>query len=219
MIPRATFERELEKLNADVEEMGFEVQRLYIKMFQAYEKKEKEELLAVCKSDRNIHVMQRNIESSCLNLITKQQPIARDLRQVTAALKAVNDIRRIGDQCGDIAELLLRMNLKDVSELSLHMKDMAEKTKEQLAEAVDTFIQKDTVTAAEVMEKDDVVDDLFNLVKNDLICRLKEGEDTDDCVDVLMMAKHLEKIGDHAVNVAEWAVFSVTGEINNIRLL
>ncbi len=220
MAPRATFEAELKKLHTDVEEMGMEVQRLYIKMFWAHEKKEKEQLTEITRSDRDIRTMQRNIESSCLNLITKQQPIARDLRQVTAALKAVNDISRIGDQCVDIAELFLRMDLKDVAEFSIHLRDMVEKTKEQLAEAVDAFIQKDAAAAGKVIEKDDLVDDLFHQVKEDLICHLKEeGKDSDDCVDVLMIAKHLEKIGDHAVNMAEWAVFCETGEINDVRLL
>lgn len=220
MVPRASYERELGKLHADVEEMGLEVQKLYIKTFWAYEKKDKDKLIAITKSDRDIRVLQRNIESSCLNLITKQQPIARDLRQVTATLKVVNDISRIGEQCVDIAELFLRMDMKEVADFSPQLKDMAEKTREQLVRAADTFVQKDTMAAAEVVEKDDEVDDLFNLVKDDLVCHLKEGvKDTDSCIDILMIAKHLEKIGDHAVNIAEWAIFSVTGEINKVRLL
>lgn len=220
MTPRATFESELKKLHTDIEEMGTEVQELFTKMFSAHEKKEKEELIGITKCDRDIHMMQRNIEGSCLNLITKQQPIARDLRQVTAALKAVNDISRIGDQCVDIAELFLRMNLKDIAEFSMHMKVMIEKTKKQFDEAMEAFIHNDVAAAAGVIEKDDVVDDMFNLVKEDLICHLKEeGKDSDDCVDVLMIAKHLEKIGDHAVNMAEWAIFSETGQISNVRLL
>lgn len=220
MTLRATFESELKKLHTDIEEMGTEVQKLFVKLFLAQEKKEKEELIEVTKCDRDIHMMQRNIESSCLNLITKQQPIARDLRQVTAALKAVNDISRIGDQCADIAELFLRMNFKDIAEFSRHMKTMEEETKKQFDEAMEVFIHNDIVAAVRVIEKDDVVDDMFNLVKDDLICHLKEdGKDSDDCVDVLMIAKHLEKIGDHAVNIAEWAIFSETGQISNVRLL
>lgn len=220
MAPRIIFEAELKRLQEDVEEIGMAVQALYIKLFCAYSKKKTDELIEITKSDRDIHVMQRNIESSCLNLITKQQPIARDLRQVTAALKAVNDISRIGDQCADIGELLLRMKLKDISEFSPHLSDMIARTKEQLSEATDAFAKKDITVAEEVIKKDDLVDDLFNLVKDDLIAHLKEdGKDPDDCVDVLMIAKHLEKIGDHAVNMAEWNIFRETGAINNIRLL
>lgn len=220
MAPRITFEAELKRLQEDVEEIGMAVQALYIKLFWAHSEKKKDELIEITKSDRDIHVMQRNIESSCLNLITKQQPIARDLRQVTAALKAVNDISRIGDQCVDIAELLLRMNLKAFSEFSAHLNDMIARTKEQLSEATDAFVQKDATVAEEVIKKDDLVDDLFNLVKEDLIAHLKEdGKDPDDCIDILMIAKHLEKIGDHAVNMAEWSIFRETGAINNIRLL
>ena len=220
MAPRITFEAELKRLQEDVEEIGMAVQALYIKLFCAYSKKKTEELIEITKSDRDIHVMQRNIESSCLNLITKQQPIARDLRQVTAALKTVNDISRMGDQCVDIGELLLRMKLKDISEFSSHLRDMIARTKEQMSEAADAFAKRDITAAEEVIKKDDLVDDLFNLVKEDLIAHLKEdGKDPDDCVDVLMIAKHLEKIGDHAVNMAEWNIFRETGVINNIRLL
>ena len=100
------------------------------------------------------------------------------------------------------------------------MKTMEEETKKQFDEAMEVFIHNDIVAAVRVIEKDDVVDDMFNLVKDDLICHLKEdGKDSDDCVDVLMIAKHLEKIGDHAVNIAEWAIFSETGQISNVRLL
>ncbi len=220
MSPRKTFDSELKRLHEDVEEIGMAVQALYIKLFWALSEKKEDELVEIAKSDRDIHAMQRSIESSCLNLITKQQPVARDLRQVTAALKAVNDISRIGDQCVDIAELLLRMNMKELSEFSEHLSNMIVQTKEQLSEATDAFMQKDTTVAAGVIEKDDLVDDLFNLVKDDLIRHLKEdGKDPDDCIDVLMIAKHIEKVGDHAVNMAEWAIFRETGEINNVQLL
>ena len=220
MSPRITFDSELKRLQEDIEEIGMAVQALYVKVFFALSEKKQDELKEIVKSDRDIHAMQRSIESSCLNLITKQQPVARDLRQVTAALKMVNDISRIGDQCADIAELLLRMNMKDLSGFSVHLSDMIVRTKEQLSEVIDSFMQKDTTAAVGVIEKDDLVDDLFNLVKLDLICHLKEdGKDPDDCIDVLMIAKHIEKVGDHAVNMAQWTIFRETGEIKNVRLL
>ena len=220
MSPRITFDSELKRLQEDIEEIGMAVQALYVKVFFALSEKKQDELKEIVKSDRDIHAMQRSIESSCLNLITKQQPVARDLRQVTAALKMVNDISRIGDQCADIAELLLRMNMKDLSGVSVHLSDMIVRTKEQLSEVIDSFMQKDTTAAVGVIEKDDLVDDLFNLVKLDLICHLKEdGKDPDDCIDVLMIAKHIEKVGDHAVNMAQWTIFRETGEIKNVRLL
>lgn len=220
MAPRITFETELNRLQKDIEEIGMAVQALYIKLFRALAEKKEEELLRIMESEHDIHVMQRGIESSCLNLITKQQPIACDLRQITAALKSVNDISRIGDQCADIAELLLRMHMKELAEFSKHLSDMIVRTGEQLSEAIEAFIQKDTGAATEVIKKDDFVDDMFNLVKDDLIRHLKEeGKDPDDCVDVLMITKHLEKIGDHAVNMAEWTLFRETGKLNDIRLL
>lgn len=220
MSPRKQYEEELNKLQEAVEEIGVYVQAIYVKVFSAQNQKQENMLLEVVNSDRDIHTMQRSIEGSCLNLITRQQPVAGDLRQVTATLKAVNDISRIGDQCIDIAELLLRMDMKNISELSRHIPEMIEKTKDQVAEALEVLIQRDVEEAKQVVEKDNLVDDLFNLVKDDIILHLKnDKKNPDDCVDVLMIAKHLEKIGDHAENMAQWAIFRETGVINNVRLL
>lgn len=220
MSPRKQYEEELNKLQESVEEIGVYVQSIYVKVFSALDQKQESSLQEVVSSDRDIHAMQRAIEAGCLNLITRQQPIAKDLRQVTATLKAVTDISRIGDQCVDIAELLLRMNMKKIAEFSSHLPEMIEKTKDQLAEALEVLMQRDVEEAKTVIEKDDLVDDLFNLVKDDIIAHLKNGKkDPDDCVDVLMIAKHLEKIGDHAENMAQWAIFRETGAVENIRLM
>lgn len=220
MASRIVFETELKRLQESVEAIGTEVQILYMKIFMALSEKNKEELAEICQSQQSVYRMQRNIESDCLNLITKQQPIARDLRQVTAALKMVGDISRIGDQCVDIAELLLRMNMKDLQMFSMHLFEMISETREQLTDAIDAFVKRDPKAASKVIIKDDIVDGLFNQVKEDLIQNLKKGlNNPDDCIDVLMIAKYLEKIGDHAVNMAEWGIFRETGEVNQVRLL
>lgn len=220
MSPRKQYEEELNKLQEAIEEIGIFVQSFYIKVFSALEQKQECRLQEMVNCDRDIHAMQRAIEASCLSLITKQQPIAGDLRQVTATLKAVNDISRIGDQCVDIVELILRMNMKNIYKLSPHMTEMIEKTKDQISEALEVLLQRDAEEAKYVIEKDNLVDELFNFVKDDIISHLKtDKEDPDDCVDVLMIAKHLEKIGDHAENIAEWAIFRETGAVENIRLL
>lgn len=220
MSPRSLFEKQLSQLHADVEEMGLTVEKTYDKLFEALGNKYKEEVAAVLKSDRIINDMQRRIEASCLSLITKQQPVAKDLRLVTAALKVVTDIERIGDHCSDIAELLLRLELKELSVYSEHMKAMIEETKKLEHAAVDAFVNRDIDAAKKVIAGDDVVDELFAKVVKDLIEYLKKGTmNADECIDVLMIAKYLEKIGDHAVNIGEWEIFQETGVIDEVRLL
>lgn len=220
MSPRVLFEKQLLQLHADVEEMGLTVEKTYDKLFEALGNKDEEEVVAILKSDRIINDMQRGIEAACLSLITKQQPVAKDLRLVTASLKVVTDIERIGDHCSDIAELLLRLKLKDLSVYSEHIKAMIEETKKLEHAAVDAFVNRDMEAAKKVIAGDDVVDDLFNKVIEDLVDYLKKGTvNADECIDVLMIAKYLEKIGDHAVNIGEWEIFQETGTIADVRLL
>lgn len=170
--------------------------------------------------DRVINDMERSIESKCLSLITRQQPIAGDLRMISAALKVVTDIERIGDQTADIAELLLRLKGCDLDAYSRHITGMLQVSKEIVHDAVHAFVTRNSDAANEVIRHDDVVDSLFAKVKDDLVYMLQEGVDNiDACVDVLMIAKYLERIGDHAVNIAEWEIFQESGSIKDIRLM
>lgn len=220
MSPRVLFEKQLEQLHKDVEEMGLAVERTYDELFEALGNKDKDGIVSVLKNDRIINDMQRGIEASCLSLLTKQQPVAKDLRLVTASLKVVTDIERIGDHCSDIAELLLRMEMKELSAYSVHIKPMIEETKKLEHAAVDAFVKRDVEAAKSVIAGDDVIDDLFNKVIEDLVEYLKNGTiNADECIDVLMIAKYLEKIGDHAVNIGEWEMFQETGTIADVRLL
>lgn len=220
MSPRVLFEKQLEQLHKDVEEMGLAVERTYDELFEALGNKDKDGIVSVLKNDRIINDMQRGIEASCLSLLTKQQPVAKDLRLVTASLKVVTDIERIGDHCSDIAELLLRMEMKELSAYSAHIKPMIEETKKLEHAAVDAFVKRDVEAAKSVIAGDDVIDDLFNKVIEDLVEYLKNGTmNADECIDVLMIAKYLEKIGDHAVNIGEWEMFQETGTIADVRLL
>ena len=167
-----------------------------------------------------INKQQREIESQCLFLITRQQPVVGDLRVVTASLKVVTDIERIGDHVSDMAELILRLKMKDFSLFSVHLDGMIDATREMFCEAVDAFVSRNMEKAQKVIKEDDVIDELFNKVKVDLIESLKrEVKDADECIDVLMLAKYLEKIGDHAVNICEWEIFQETGNISDMRLL
>lgn len=220
MSPRKLFEQELEELRQDVLQMAEWVEDGYDCLFETLEKKDGELMKRYVRHDRVIEDMQRNIESKCLSLLTRQTPVARDLRTVSAALKVVTDLERIGNHLPDMAELFSRMNMADPASYSAKMPDMIKETRELIRKAAEAFVNRDMELAKEAIAADDVIDECFNQVKFDLVEALKkEGADADGCVDVLMVAKYLEKIGDHGVNIGEWEIFQETGVIDEIRLL
>lgn len=169
----------------------------------------------VIKTERQIDQMEREIESMCMRLLLQQQPVAKDLRLVSSALKMISDMERIGDQASDIAEICSYIQGIEI-ESRLHIRDMAEATGRMVTESVDSFVKKDLAIARKVIESDDVVDNLFKKVKEELIGLLSEGSTREEmgefCIDMLMIAKYFERIGDHATNIAEWVEFSITGE-------
>ena len=168
---------------------------------------------SILKCDRIVNDMERGIEARCLSLITRQQPVARDLRTVTASLKVVTDIERIGDHISDMAELFLRLNMPDMKAFSESLPVMAEETKRMVHNAVDAFVNRQMDDAKQVIQDDDQVDDLFNKVKSEIIGEIRTGlDDGEQTTDLLMAAKYFERIGDHATNIAEWVIFSLTGE-------
>ena len=138
---------------------------------------------------------------------------------ISAALKVVTDLERVGDNVADIADLILRLDFADFGLYSTHLETMIEETKRIIHDGVDAFINRDVETAKEFYKRDDVIDDLFNLVKEDLVnCLKKEDQNVDNCIDILMIAKYLEKMGDHAVIIAEWEVFRETGTMKEFRI-
>lgn len=220
MTMRPIYMEELKSLCRSVEEMGGAVENSFDRLLTAVEKKDLNVDEEIIRGDRIINDMERNIESRCLSLITRQQPIAGDLRMISAALKVVTDIERIGDQTADIAELLIRLKDSDLEQFSRHVSGMLQVAKEIVHDAVDAFVRRDRSAAEEVIRHDDVVDELFAKVRDDLVRMMKEEQkDVDACVDVLMIAKYLERIGDHAVNIAEWEIFQESGAIQDIRLI
>lgn len=220
MSPRTIFEHELGQLRDDLKKMCFQVEAVYDRLFSAMAVKDGETIFNILEQDRVVKDMEKSIESRCLSLITKQHPIARDLRTVSASLKVVTDIKRVGDIVTDMAELILRLQMKDVSTYSGNLPLMIKETKALLHSAVGAFLRRNQEEAENVIAGDDKVDDLFNKVKDDLVAHLKEGTaNADDCIDILMIAKYLEKIGDHAVNVGEWEVFQETGNMSDTRIL
>lgn len=220
MTPRHVFEQELADLRISLEKMSKYVENSLLRLRTALENDDKMSTKQIVKDDKNINDMERNIEAKCLALITKQHPIASDLRLVSSVLKVVTDIERIGDHVADIALLSLRYDDVKFYDISGHIMPMIQAAGEMVVESVDSFIKRDSKNAEAVIDKDDIVDELFNKVKYDVIEKLKLGsEDIDQCIDVLMIAKYLERIGDHATNIAEWEVFKETGTIDNVRLL
>ena len=162
--------------------------------------------------DTEIDRKEREIESLCLKLLLQQQPVAKDLRQISAALKMITDMERIGDQAGDIAEIITFLGGRGAENSNL-LREMARSTIKMVTESVDAYVKHDTVLADQVIAEDDTVDDYFARVKKDLIKRIaQDPDDGEFALDLLMIAKYFERIGDHATNIAEWVIFSVTGE-------
>ena len=211
MTVRITYEHELEELNKDLREMAFMVEKAIEQTFVAFEDQNYTLAEDVIKGDRTVNDMERAIESRCLSLILRQQPVACDLRQISTALKVVTDLERIGDHASDIAELILRIKSEHAYHIVKHLPLMAEEARKMVHDAVEAFISQDLEETEKIIRMDDRVDSLFNQVKTDVISLLKTSPDqADQGIDLLMVAKYLERIGDHAVNVCEWTGFSKT---------
>lgn len=220
MSPRILFEQELEMLKAKVTEMGERAEISYDRLVYAVKGNDRETMKQLLDNDRQMIDMQRSIEEKCLTLLTKQQPVAKDLRLVSSALKVVTDIERVGDHVSDIAELYLRMgNIYSEGEYERILAEMMEEAKNMLHEAVEAFVEGDEDAARKVIAHDDVVDEQFNRVKERMMNAIKlQDLDADKVVDYLMVAKYLEKIGDHAVNIGEWTIFLITGDMQGVKL-
>ncbi len=161
--------------------------------------------------EAKINEKERAIENLCIKLILQQQPVAGDLRQISTALKMITDMERIGDQAEDIAEILCCVR-KDFFEKEIDLTEMAKATIKMVTESVDSFVTDDIELAKKVIKRDDVVDSYFGKIKSELIREIESKEtDGENALDCLMIAKYLERIGDHAVNIAEWVMYSVTG--------
>lgn len=217
---RKQFDEELEKLNNDFVKMGHMVEIAIENMVTAFKHQDKALAKEIMNNDRLINDMERAVESRSFNLILRQQPIATDLRNVTTALKIVTDLERIGDQAADIAEIILGLEGEHVYRTVEHIPMMAKKAKLMVHESIESFIKKDLSTAQMVKKMDDEIDELFQEVKQEVVDIIKENsERVDYCLDFLMIAKYLERIGDHAVNICEWLEFNQTGSMNEYRLI
>lgn len=209
---RAKFDKELENLNLELIQMGSMIENAIEASAKALIEQNLELVHKVNQLEIEIDEMERTIERHCLKLLLQQQPVASDLRVISTALKMITDMERIGDNAEDIAEIAKHMVNKKFIKNLVHIPQMAEATISMVKRSVDAFVNKDKQLAEEVCAYDDVVDDLFSVVKNELIEKIQESsENGEQAIDLLMIAKYLERIGDHAQNIAEWVIFSITG--------
>ena len=209
---RTRFDMELDTLNSDMIAMGALCENAISEAMQSLFTADKAAAQRTIEEDREIDRKEKDIEALCLRLLLQQQPVARDLRVISSALKMITDMERIGDQAADIAELIRHMHLTPVSRQNRHLSKMAEATKKMVTESIDAFVKKDAALATKVLADDDLVDSLFLKLRRDIIEMIADDPGCgEEAVDVLMIAKYLERIGDHATNIAEWVLFSITG--------
>ena len=208
---RSRFDEQLSTLNEELTRMGALCEEVISLADRALGEGDAEAAKKVAPIDAEIDRMEHTIESLCLRLLLQQQPVARDLRQISAALKMITDMERIGDQAEDIAEIISFLYGRPAENDDL-MREMAKATIKMVTESVDAYVKHDIMLAEKVVAYDDTVDDYFDQVKRRLITKIaEEPADGEYALDLLMIAKYFERIGDHAVNIAEWVVFSVTG--------
>ena len=208
---RNRFDLQLKQLNDDIIEMGNMIERAIEMGVYALIGHDTDKAKQTIDYDMDIDHMERDIEALCMKLLLQQQPVAGDLRQISAALKMITDMERIGDQADDIAEILLCRAGRPLSAGDT-LRDMARATIRMVSESVDAYVRQDVDLAQQVIAADDEVDGYFDRIKAHLIDRIaKDVDDGEATLDLLMIAKYYERIGDHATNIAEWVMFSVTG--------
>ena len=208
---RSRFDEQLNKLNAELIDMGTLIEHAIEESARALASRDIPRAKTVIALDREVDQKEREVESLCLKLLLQQQPVAKDLRFISAALKMITDMERIGDQAADIAEIVTMLENKREKDL-VGILEMAGETVKMVRQSIDAFVRRDLTLAEWVIQMDDGVDELFVCCKDALIEILREDRDAGAlALDLLMIAKYLERIGDHAVNIAEWVVFAITG--------
>lgn len=210
---RNRFDRQLVQLNNELIEMGGMIEKAISDTVKALVNQDIELASNVIEYDEEIDHQEREIEQLCLKLLLQQQPVAKDLRLISAALKMITDMERIGDHATDISEITIELSKESYIKKLDHIQQMAKETMVMLVQSVEAFVNKDMNKARAVIIHDDVVDDLFNKVKAELIAMIHEDVNAgEQASDLLMAAKYFERIGDHATNISEWVIFSITGQ-------
>jgi len=217
---RTRFDEQLAELNNSIIEMGTFIEDSITRTIKALENHDVALAESVIEETYIVSDKEKEIESLCLKLLLSQHPVARDLRQISTALKIITDMERIGDQAGDICELCILLAEQTYIKKLEHIPQMAAATIKMVSESIDAYVKKDVELAHAVIDYDDVVDDLYKVIKKDLIKLVHEdAANGEQAFDLMQIAKFFERIGDHAVNIAEWVIFSITGKHKNTQVL
>lgn len=210
---RKRFDQQLEELNVELIKMGSLCERAIRRAVELLQNPEDTRVSDVDRIEEEVNHKEREIETLCMKLLLQQQPVAKDLREISSALKMISDMERIGDQAADIVELTDQMHDKQLEmSSSLHICSMSEEAVKMVTQSVDSFVKGDLELAHSVIAYDDVVDNLFSKIRGEIIEQIaKDGTNGEVYIDLLMIAKYLERVADHATNIAEWVEYSITG--------
>ena len=214
---RYRFDEQLELLNNELIAMGSLCEEAISITSRALANGDVSLAKKVADLEVKINQKEREVENLCLKLLLQQQPVAKDLRAISSALKMITDMERIGDQAEDIAEIIVTAHISEPED-TFHIRAMADASMKMVTDSIDAFVEKDVELAKKVIEYDDVVDNYFDEIKATLIERFSMPETNGEyTLDLLMIAKYFERIGDHAVNIAEWVTFSITGQREGVE--
>ena len=208
---RSRYDEELKNLHGALIDMGAMIESAISGAITALENRDIQKAKEIIAYDEEIDAQERLIEEMCMKLLLRQQPVARDLRMISTALKLITDMERIGDHAADISELAIM--LRDLPQMNSNsLREMAVQTSTMLISSVEAYVEQDEEKARAVIRQDDVVDDLFVTVKKEMIEAIRQNSDfSEAAADLLMAAKYFERIGDHATNIAEWTMYAFTG--------
>ena len=216
---RNRFDEQLHTLNHELLEMGGLIERAIRNATDALENQDVEAALQAIATEKEVNQAERDIEALCMKLLLQQQPVAKDLRFISSALKMITDMERIGDQATDIAELVVFLSKEPYIKPLHHLPQMAEKAIRMVTGALDAYVRKDMALAQEIIGMDDEIDGLFVTVKDELITLIRNNAAAgSQAIDLLMIAKYYERIGDHAQNIAEWVEYALTGRHKGVFL-
>ena len=216
---RNRFDEQLHALNHELLEMGALIERAIRSATDALIRQDGEAALQALSADKEVDQAERDIEALCLKLLLQQQPVAKDLRLISSVLKMITDMERIGDQASDIAELVIYLSSEPYIKELTHLPQMAEHAIRMVTGALDAYVRKDVSMAQDVIGMDDAVDTLFVTVKDELIALIRNDASAgSQAIDLLMIAKYYERIGDHAQNIAEWVEYALTGKHKGVFL-
>ena len=217
---RTKFDEQLNMLNQEMMHMGSMIENSIQKAIEALVHQDVELAKGIMAGDEEIDREQKKIENICFNLLMQQQPVAKDLRVISAAMKMVTDMERIGDHAADISEMTLMMSNRPYVQRLDHINKMASETVLMLIRSIEAYVEKDIKKAKTVITHDDIIDNLFDEIKKILIDLIHQNPDCgEQAADLLMVAKYFERIGDHATNIAEWVIFSLDDKKQHEEIL